>query len=90
VIEQRSTKIRVTDLRALLRFGHLRVRALRDECIEESDTALREKLIGDGEELMRVIVTRLVGNDGEDAFAALDRVEGLFDYVSYALHAQSQ
>src|SRR5215218_3703448 len=79
MIEQRSAEIRVTDLRELLRLGHRRVRALRDECVEDSDSAFRQELAGGRKEFVRVIVARLVRDDGEDALTGLDDVEGLFD-----------
>ena len=70
-----TRKICDSNLRALLRVGHRRMRALRYQHIERSDTSLRQKIVRDWKQHMRVIVARLVGNDREHAFTRLDHVE---------------
>ena len=81
MIEERSAEIRVPDLRPLLRFRHRRVRALRDKRVERCDTAFVEEIRSDREELVRVIVARLVRDDGEDSFTRPDDIESFFDNV---------
>src|SRR6185369_14233527 len=75
MIEQLSRETRAADFRELLRFGHRRVRALRNERIERGNAAARQKFCGDGKEKVGVVVARLVGDDREDALAGFDNVE---------------
>src|SRR5687767_14506358 len=76
VIEQLTCEIAGADLETFLRFGHGRVSALRNKCIERRDAAFRKKLSCDGEKDVRVIVACFVRDDCEDPFAGLDHVEG--------------
>src|SRR5215207_5161109 len=73
---------RDADLRALLRLGHGHVRALRDERVELLRAARGEDFACRGEEHVRVVVARLVGDDGEHARPRLDARERLSDYLA--------
>ncbi len=68
-----------SDLRALLLLCHRHVRALRDERVELSGAARGEDFGREGEEDVRVVVARLVGDDGEHARAGADAQERLLD-----------
>ena len=69
--------------------GHRWVRALRHKHIERGDAAFHQKFVGERKELVRVIVARLVRDDGEDALTgwitssdcstALDRLQDFQD-----------
>ncbi len=82
MIEELSCKTFSTNLCAFLCFGHRRVSALRNECIERGNTAFREKFICNGEKNVRVIVAGFIRDDCENPFTGLDHIEGCVDDLS--------
>ena len=81
MIEKPAREFTQSDLRQFLRFRHRRMRALGYERVERRNPAPRQKLRRQRKQNVGVVVACFVGNDGEDAFAGLDDVEGFVNYA---------
>ena len=81
-IQGRDVRAAVANLLALLRVGHRRMRALRDEGVQPRDALLLQDLRGQGKQEVGVVVARPVRHDREHAGARWHAGERLRDDVA--------